>query len=255
MTRNHQPQSVSTQWIPVPCIMARWPRGKSVTEIFYVPLPESWDQSTRRDHFFEAREACEALNSRPDALSVASPTGSSATESIQSLTFQVSLAPPSAASYFTVPPSVSYPEGDLTFTVKNASFHAILLVVLRDNGGTDYAGEDATPPQRYAISASPPVDSGGASVTLQPLLIEAVQQSGYSAEIRVPGFVAVDRQPGITSTYSWNVEAFPLSAGMNASLSLRSSYFSTQPIIFPNGELRLGVIPGEIAALPPAHTK
>ena len=160
----------------------------------------------------------------------------------------MSLNPPSAAAYFTVPPSVSYPQGDLTFTLKNASFHAILLVVLRDNGGTGYAGEDATPPQRYAISASPPVDSGGASVALQPLLIEAVQQSGYFTEIRVPGFVVVQRQPGIMSTYAWTAEAFPLSAGMNASLSLRSSYFLTHPTISPNGELRLGVIPGEIAS-------
>lgn len=57
---------------------------------------------------------------------------------------------------FSVPPAIA-PEGTLTFTTApNRTGVALVTVVLKDNGGTAYGGQDTSPPQRFIITVLSP---------------------------------------------------------------------------------------------------
>ncbi|MBI4659046.1 MAG: cadherin domain-containing protein [Verrucomicrobia bacterium] len=86
----------------------------------------------------------------------------------QVLTFQVTI-PTSAASLFTVPPSIS-PEGHLTFeTAPNANASATTVTVtLKDNGGTN-PGDDTSASETFTITVT--------AVNDAPRLMAPFQQS------------------------------------------------------------------------------
>jgi hypothetical protein len=74
-------------------------------------------------------------------------------EAWQTLTFIVTV---NDSVLFSVPPAIT-PDGTLSFTpALNHSGEALVTVVLHDNGGTDYGGQDTSDPQNFSITVLSP---------------------------------------------------------------------------------------------------
>ena len=140
-------------------------------------------------------------------------------EAGQTLTFKTTT---DNDALFSVPPAIA-PNGTLTFTpAPNHTGVAVVTLVLKDNGGTAYGGQDTSPPQTFTISV--PMLNVAPSFTKGPVL-QVLENCGPQI---VPGW-ATDISPGPVSEVGQTV-AFEVTTG-NAAL------FSARPAITPDGTL------------------
>jgi hypothetical protein len=150
-----------------------------------------------------------------------------ADESGQALSFLVTN---DNSALFSIQPSVAA-DGTLTFSAAaNASGHAIVTVVVKDNGGTADGGVDTSAAQTFAIDVAPVNDApvlapmGSRTVVFGTLLTftasatdvdRPAQALTFSLTGAVPAFAFIDRRTGcfiwlpwftqVGHTYSFNV--------------------------------------------------
>ncbi|MEO8428239.1 MAG: Ig-like domain-containing protein, partial [Verrucomicrobiota bacterium] len=144
-----------------------------------------------------------------------------ASESGQTVNFVVTVDHP---ELFTVAPQIT-PTGTLTFAAKDGVFgHAVMTIVLRDNGGTANGGHDTSEAQSFAIVIASPSANQPPSFTKGP-------------DVSVPS------NAGAQTIESWATDITPGPAnegGQTVSFVLTVDHpelFTVAPQIAPNGVL------------------